>query len=392
MAIAEAPQKQEEPAGTEADELDVSVVLPCLNEEETVAICVQKARAWFERSGLRGEVIVVDNRSTDNSREEALRAGARVIEEPRRGYGNAHLRGFAEASGKVIIMADADDTYDLLDLDPLMEPIRQGYDMTVGNRLGQLEPGSMTWSHRVIGTPAINLLLGVFAGASIGDSQCGLRAFTKEAYQRMELTSPGMELASEMILKAFRRGLRVAEVPVPYAVRKGESKLSTFRDGWRHLRFLLLYSPVYLFLVPGLVMVILGLLALGLTLGASTGVTIGELTWQPVFAGGIFLIVGTNALVIGMASHVFAAARGIIMEDGLTRFYRRYFTLERVLGLAGVLLLVGIGLDGAIFYEWVSGSDLGLGTAGVSALAQSSIIIGANLALGGFLVALVDIE
>ena len=381
-----------ERTSTKTTKYDVSVVLPCLNEEETVAECVRKAKTWFRRAGVRGEVIVVDNGSTDRSREEAQRAGARVIEEPRRGYGNAHLRGFSEARGKIIVMADADDTYDLRDLDPLIEPIHQGYDMAVGNRLDSLEPGSMTWSHRVIGTPAINFLLGVFAGARIGDSQCGLRAFTKDAYERMELTSPGMELASEMILKAFRRGMKVAEVPISYAVRKGESKLNTFRDGWRHLRFLLLYSPLYLFLVPGLAMFLMGLLALGLTLAASCGVTIGTLTWQPVFAGGIFLIVGTNALMIGMASHVYAASRGIIMEDRLTRLYRRYFTLERVLGLAGVLLLVGLGLDGAIFYEWVSDNDLGFATAGVAALAQSSIIIGANMVLGGFLTALVDIQ
>jgi glycosyltransferase involved in cell wall biosynthesis len=392
MAIAETASQKPDAAEKELDQLDVSVVLPCLNEEETVASCVRKARTWFERAGVRGEVIVVDNGSTDRSREEALAAGARVIEEPRRGYGNAHLRGFSEARGEVIVMADADDTYDLLDLDPLMEPVRNGYDMTVGNRLDSLEPGSMTWSHRVIGTPAISFLLRRFAGASIGDSQCGLRAFTKDAYRRMGLTSPGMELASEMILKAYRRKMKVAEVPISYAVRKGESKLNTFRDGWRHLRFLLLYSPIYLFLVPGLAMFVLGLLAMGLTLAASGGITIGALNWQPVFAGGIFLIVGTNALMIGMASHVYAASRGIIPEDGLTKLYRSYFTLERVLGVAGLLLLIGLGLDGAIFYEWVSDNDLGFSDAGVAALAQSSIIVGANLALGGFLTALMDIQ
>src|SRR3990172_694744 len=150
MAIADTAQKQPDTAETSVEQLDVSVVLPCLNEEETVASCVRKALSWFERAGVRGEVIVVDNRSTDNSREEALRAGARVIEESRRGYGNPHPRGFFEARGKIIVMADSDDTYDLLDLSPLIEPIHQGYDMTVGNRLDSLAPGSMTWSHRGI--------------------------------------------------------------------------------------------------------------------------------------------------------------------------------------------------------------------------------------------------
>ncbi len=393
MAVADTSVHQERPdSSAEPAEIDVSVVLPCLNEEGTVAACVQKAHTWFERAGVRGEVIVVDNGSQDRSREEALRVGARVIDEQRRGYGAAHLRGFAESQGEIIVMADADDTYDLLDLDPLIEPVRRGYDMAVGNRMGNMEPGAMTWSHRVIGTPAITFLLSLFAGARIGDSQCGLRAFTRDAYERMELRSSGMELASEMILKAYRRGLTVAEVPISYAARQGESKLNTMRDGWRHLRFLLLQTPLYLFLVPGVALVLLGLLALGIALGAGGGVHIGTLTWQPVFAGGIFLIVGTNALMIGLASHVYAAARGVIAEDGLTRLYRRHFTLERVLGLAGVLLALGVGLDALIFYRWVSGNDLGLSTVGVAALAQSSVIIGANVALGGFLIALVDVE
>jgi glycosyltransferase involved in cell wall biosynthesis len=377
-------------APREPPTLDVSVVLPCLNEVETVAECVRKARTWFERSGLRGEVIVVDNGSTDGSREEALSAGARVIDETVRGYGAAHLRGFAESRGEIIVMADADDTYDLLALDPLIAPLREGYDMTVGNRMAHLEPGSMTWSHRVIGTPAISFLLSIFAGSKIGDSQCGLRAFTREAYERMELRSPGMELASEMILKAFRRHLKVAEVPITYAARKGESKLNTFRDGWRHLRFLLLNTPMYLYLVPGLVLMLLGALSLGITLATNNGVSIGTLTWQPVFAGGILLIVGANAVMIGVATHMYAASRKIIADDWLTRLVLRSVTLERMLLASLGLVAIGIGLDAVIFYEWLADTDLGVSTEGLAALAQTSVIIGANMALGGFLTALMD--
>jgi hypothetical protein len=372
-------------------ELDVSVVLPCLNEETTVAASVEKAMTWFGKAGVRGEVIVVDNGSVDRSREEALKAGARVIDEPVRGYGAAHLRGFSESLGKIIVMADADDTYDLLNLDGFMEPLHDGADMTIGNRMHDMEPGAMTWSHRVIGTPAISWLLAIFAGSRVGDSQCGLRAFTREAYEKMELRSRGMELASEMILKAFRRDLKVVEVPTAYAVRQGESKLNTFRDGWRHLRFLLLHTPFYLYMLPGLALAILGILSLAITLGTASGVTIGTLTWQPVFAGGIFLIVGMNAIVLGMASHMYASSRGIILEDGMTEFFRTQVTLERVLGLAFVLILAGVGLDGVIFYEWLSESDI-VATSGVAAVAQTLVIVGANLALGGFLVALMDVE
>ena len=385
------PRRESIRKGTAEAELDVSVVLPCLNEEETVAACVEKARAWFDHAGVRGEVIVVDNGSLDRSREEALRAGARVIEEPVRGYGAAHLRGFRESLGKIIVMADADDTYDLLNLDPLIEPLYNGCDMTIGNRLQNIEPGAMTWSHRVIGTPAISWLLAIFAGSRVGDSQCGLRAFTREAFEKMELRSRGMELASEMLLKAFRRDMNVAEVPISYAVRKGESKLNTFRDGWRHLRFLLLHTPLYLYLIPGLALALLGILSLVITLATTSGVTIGTLTWQPVFAGGILLIVGTNAMMIGVATHMYAASRGIILEDGLTDFFRKHVSLERVLGLALLTIAVGVGLDGLIFYEWLSGRDL-ISTEGMAAVAQTSVIVGANLALGGFLIALMDVE
>jgi glycosyltransferase involved in cell wall biosynthesis len=366
---------------------DVSVVLACLNEVATVAACVSKAQRWFRDAGLRGEVIVVDNGSTDGSREEAERAGAIVVDERLQGYGAAHRRGFAEARGEFIVMADADDTYDLLHLDPLIEPLRNGSDMTVGNRLQNLAPGSMTWSHRVIGTPAITMLLGLFAGARVGDSQCGLRAFTRAAYEKMELRSDGMELASEMILKASRRGLRIAEVPVPYAARQGESKLNTFRDGWRHLRFLLLNTPLYLFLVPGLVLVLLGALALGVTLASQSGVHIGTLRWQPVFAGGILLIIGANAMMIGVSTHLYAAKRKIISEDSLTILFNRLVTLERMLVLAALLILIGVGLDGVIFFEWLAKHHSGR-TEGLAATAQTAIIIGANMALGGFLTAL----
>jgi hypothetical protein len=387
-----APEGSAERRGeTPSADLEVSVVLPCLNEEVTVATCVEKAKRWFASAGVRGEVIVVDNGSTDRSREEALRAGARVIDEPRRGYGAAHMRGFAEARGRYIVMADADDTYDLLHLDPLIEPLKNGYDMTVGNRLKMMDPGSMTWSHRVIGTPAITFLLSIFTGSKLGDSQCGLRAFTKEAYERMELRTPGMELASEMIMKAARRGLRVTEVPTPYAVRQGESKLHTFRDGWRHLRFLLLNTPVYLFLVPGALAVALGILAMAITLAAETGVSVGTLQWQPVFAGSILLIIGTNSLMIGLASHLYAASRKIIPEDSLTIAFNKFVTLERMLLAAIALVLVGIGVDAVIFYEWVSDNDVpGVSTEGLAALAQTAIIIGANVAMGGFLTALMD--
>ena len=379
------------PTALSGGTVDVSVVLPCLDEEQTVASCVSKARHWFEAAQLAGEVIVVDNGSTDRSREEALAAGARLVDETRRGYGAAHRRGFAEARGKVIVMADADDTYDLSDLSPLIEPLSRGYDMVVGNRLRTLSPGAMTWSHRFIGTPVLTALLGLFSGSRLGDSQCGLRAFTREAYERMALKSAGMELASEMILKGARRGLKMTEVPIPYHPRVAESKLNTFRDGWRHLRFLILASPSYLYTVPGIFLILIGVLTLGLALPSSHGIDIGPLRWQPIFGGTIFLVVGMNAVLLGLASRIYTTARGDTKADWLLRLYRKCLGLEGLFLLGLFLMLCGFGVDLFLLIGSSAGSDPA-NWVDIAAVAQSLIVIGANLLLVGVLAGVLEAE
>ena len=364
----------------------ISIVMPCLNEAPTVATCVEKALGWLKRSGNAGEVIVVDNGSTDGSPELAERAGARVVFEVVRGYGAALRRGFAEAKGDWLVMGDCDDTYDFSDLDGLTRPLAEGADLSIGNRFaGGIAPGAMTWSHRYIGTPAISLLIRLFTGLKVGDSQCGLRAFTRGALERLELKTEGMELASEMILKAARRGLNVADIPVPYAERLGEAKLNTLRDGWRHLRFLLLASPNYLFTLPGLLLTVLGVLTLGLSLPAGK-VEIGDQTWQPLFAGGIFLVVGVNAILLGFTSRLYTTTRGITNEDSLLRFYRRYLGLEVLITLGVALALVGVGVDVLLAFGEVGG----LNTTAVAATAQSLIVVGANVILVSFLTSLIE--
>jgi glycosyltransferase involved in cell wall biosynthesis len=364
----------------------LSVVMPCLNEEETVEVCVRKALTWMKQAGVEGEVLVVDNGSTDRSVELATAAGARVVHETRRGYGAALRRGFAEARGEWLIMGDCDDTYDFSQLDGLLQPLSDGYDMSVGNRFaGGIEPGAMDWSHRYIGTPAISLLLKTFSGLKVGDSQCGLRAFTRDALNRMDLRTDGMELASEMILKAARRGLNVADVPVPYGERKGEAKLNTVRDGWRHLRFLLLASPNYLFTVPGLVLLALGIATL-IAAVPNESIEIGDLTWQPIFAGGIFVIVGVNALLLGFASRLYLTARGITNEDRTLRFYHRYLGFETFVAIGLLLMLAGIVFNIVLaFWEPPGVSMLGL-----MAIAQTLIVAGANVGLVGALASMLE--
>jgi len=368
----------------------VSIVMPCLNEAETVATCVTKARSWLTAAGIDGEVLVVDNGSTDRSPELAAAAGAHVIREQRRGYGHAYLRGFAEARGDVIVMGDADDTYDFSRLDDLIRPLDLGFDLVVGNRFsGGIRPGAMPWVHRYIGSPVINLLIRRFIGIRIGDSQSGFRAFTRRAYERLRLRSGGMELASEMIVNAAREGLHVTEVPAPYGTRLGESKLNAVRDGWRHLRFLLLAAPNFLFVLPGLALLGMGLAVVVLSFLAPAGIELGALTWQPVFAGSILLAIGANALLFGLITKAHLVSRGLQQEDGYVRFYRRFFSLERILVLAAVLIVGGGLLDVGLFVIWASGSRLDLGLQ-VAALAQSLIIVGANFGMAGFLAVAID--
>ena len=374
---------------TEERQLDISVVMPCLNEEDSIAICVQKAKEWLERSGYRGEVLVVDNGSTDRSRELALAAGARVIEEPRRGYGRAYLTGIPQAQGKYIIMGDCDDTYDFTNLEPLIAPLRDGYDLVVGNRYaGGIRPGAMTWSHRYIGTPVITFLLRTFTGARLGDSQCGLRAFTREAYQRLGLHSTGMEFASEMILKAMRRELRVAEVPISYFPRVGEAKLNTFRDGWRHLRFLMLFTPAYVFTVPGLILSLLGAIGMATALLVSRGNADAWPHWPAVFVGPMLLVVGINALLLGLAAHLVASSKGITGKSRLSTLYRQHFSLEAFLVAAGALILAGVGL-----YAFLTPAlDSPLQEAQIGALAQSLMVVGVDVVLVAFLLGLMKTE
>jgi glycosyltransferase involved in cell wall biosynthesis len=363
----------------------ISIVMPCLDEAETVGLCVAKANAWLSASGNSGEVLVVDNGSTDASAELASAAGAQVISERRRGYGNAYLRGFAEARGEIIVMGDADDTYDFSRLDDLIRPLDQGYDMVLGNRFaGGVQPGAMPWAHRYIGSPIINLLIRRFIGVRVGDSQSGFRAFTRAAYHRLPLRSGGMELATEMIVNAAREGLQIAEVPAPYNVRLGDSKLNTVRDGWRHLRFLLISAPNFLFVLPGLALVGMGLVVTALSFLAPGGIEIGSLAWQPVFAGSIFLAIGANALVFGAITKSYGVERGILRDDAWTRFYRRFFSLERVLAVGGLLFLVGLVLNVGLFVIWASGGKLATGLQ-LAAAAQGAMIVGATIGLAGFL-------
>ena len=327
--------------------LELSIVLPCLNEEKTVGICIRKAQGFLERSGIKGEIIVADNGSTDRSAEIAASLGARVVHVPERGYGNALRGGFAAAHGKFILMADADDSYELDNLMPFVEKLRAGYDLVMGNRFkGGIMPGAMPWHHRYIGNPILSFIGKLFFHSPVNDFHCGIRAFTREAVERMNLQTSGMELASEMVIKASILGMKVCEVPTRLFPdgRDRPPHLRSFRDGWRHLRFLLLYSPAWLFLYPGLFLLAVGgVLSLLLFFGP---VNIGfrYIDFHTFIAAGSLSYLGLNMVSFAVITRVYAYQSGLLPNQ--PRFFKlfRYINLEKGLLTGGVLVATGIFL------------------------------------------------
>ncbi|MFH1861604.1 MAG: glycosyltransferase [bacterium] len=335
-----------------SEELEVSVVMPCLNEEVTVGICIRKAKETMERLGIKGEVVISDNGSTDRSIEIAESLGARVVHEPKQGYGNAYIRGLNEARGKYIIMADSDDSYDLTDLERFIIPLRQGYDMVMGSRLkGEIKPGAMPPLHRYLGNPVLSGFLNLLYRTGISDAHCGMRAFTKEALQKMHLRTEGMEFASEMVIKASKAQLKITEVPITLYpdARNRPPHLRSFRDGWRHLRFMLMYSPKHLFGIPGIIMMLGGLVLLALYFWRAENLFLGIL-------GGILTLTGWTIQRFGFYARTHQFTEEFPDWDlPLQKFFKR-FSLEKglILGilrtLIGIFLLLGAN-QFVVYYE-----------------------------------------
>ena len=333
--------------------VELSVVMPCLDEAATVGVCVRKAMDALEQHGIRGEVIVADNGSTDGSREIAREAGARVVPVERRGYGSALQAGIAAAGGEFVLMGDADDTYDFSQLDQFLAKLREGYDLVMGNRFqGKILPGAMPPLHRYLGNPVLTGLGRLFFKSPVGDFHCGLRAFRKDAIEQLGLRTMGMEFASEMVVKASRFRLRITEIPTTLAPdrRDRPPHLRTWRDGWRHLRFLLLYSPRWLFLYPGIALFVFGL-------ALSAALLPGPLTIRNVvfdvhtllFAA-MAILIGFQSVVFATFTKVFAISEGLLPEDPrLSRMFR-YITLETGLVVGVLLILAGAG-------AWVLGLE-----------------------------------
>jgi hypothetical protein len=325
--------------------VEVSIVMPCLNEVETLAACIRKAQEAIEKQDLSAEIIVADNGSTDGSQIVAKELGVRVVEVERRGYGSALIAGIDAARGRFVIMGDADDSYDFRAIGPLVDRLREGYDLVMGNRFaGGIEPGAMVWSHRWVGNPVLTFISGVFFHTPVGDMHCGLRGFRKDSYEELRLRATGMEFASEMVIKASLRRMKIAEVPVTLSPdgRSRPPHLRTWRDGWRHLRFMLLFSPRWLFLYPGVALLIAGG-AVGALL--ETGPKqIGPATFDihTLLLAGFACLIGYQLVVFAVFTKVFAMQQGFHPPNPSYTAMFRYINLETGLAVGALLLVVGI--------------------------------------------------
>ncbi len=371
---------------TNGTEIELSVVMPCLNEADTLETCIRKAQTAMREAGIEGEVIIADNGSDDGSREIAERLGARVVSVSARGYGNALKGGIEAARGKFVLMGDADDSYDFLEIPRFVAELRKGYDLVQGCRLpsggGTVMPDAMPFLHRWLGNPLFSALVRRMFGAPIHDVYCGMRGFTRALYDRLDMRSPGMEFATEMIIKSSVRGERIAEVPIhlhPDGRESHEPHLRTFRDGWRTLRFFFLSSPRWLFTIPGVTCVVIGLLFAGLVFGR---VTIGGAHFDAhtlLFAS-LAVILGFQTMTFGMFARKYGIAEGLLPSTAASRGLLSRFTLERGLLVGGFVFLMGLVILARSVYGWY---QVGFGDLDYSATMRR-VIPGFTFAALGF--------
>jgi glycosyltransferase involved in cell wall biosynthesis len=367
----------------------VSVVIPCLNEAETIAECVVQARSALDANGLSGEVIVVDNGSTDGSGDLARTAGAHVVEEPRRGYGSAYLAGLAAAQGDYIVMVDADLTYDFGEIPAFVRQLEDGADVVIGNRMQNIKPGAMPLLSR-LGNPLLSGFLNVLHRTNIHDAHSGMRALRRDVVPVLNLRTVGMEFASEMVIRATREQLDVREVPIALHPRVGESKLSPFRDGWRHLRLILVYNPTFLFIVPGLVMVTAGSI-IALLVFLEVPVFGRNLLVHSLIFGCLLILIGVQAIGLGLSARAFGIYF-ISDQDVLFQRLRGKLRLEHGLAVAFLVLVAGLALIGIVVGKWAASGFGTLREERLAILAFTVIAVGAQIFFTSFLVSIMGLR
>ena len=368
----------------------VSVVIPCLNEEANIVACVTAAREALDANGLRGEVVVADNASEDRSAELATEAGAVVVHEPRRGYGSAYLAGLSAARGRYIVMADADMTYDWREIPRFVAELEDGAQMVIGDRMDNIQPGAMPWLHRYVGNPVLTGVLNLFFRTGIKDAHCGMRAVRRDVLPVLDLRTTGMEFASEMVIRAAKEKLDIRQFPIEYHPRGGESKLSSFRDGWRHLRFLLVHSPTHLFVVPGLTLFVLGAIAAFISLA---DVEVLGRTWQlhSIIAAALAMIVGTQIVALGLCAHAYGAYFLGEKDPWFDRMRSRY-RLEHGLLLGGAIALIGFALAAFIVALWLDRGFGALSEERLAVVAATLLIVGIQIFFSSFLLSILGLR
>ena len=373
--------------------VDVSVIIPSLNEEKSIRICIEKVKKVFREYNMDGEIIVSDN-STDRTPEIARSLGAKVITPDKRGYGYAYLYALKYARGKYIIIGDADNTYDFLEIPKLLEPLKKGEaDLVIGSRFkGKILPGAMPWLHKYIGNPILTWFLNVFFKAGVSDAHSGFRAFTREALEKIKLRCHGMEFASEMIIEAVRRGLRIKEVPITYYPREGESKLSSFRDGWRHLKFMLLQTPKHLYYIPGFFMFIFGL-SLVILMNLTT-VRIGHVVLgvNSIIAGSLLAIVGYQVIFLGLFSSIYGHSKGYLELDRLTRFISERISLEKGATIGLAVFIAGFLYALSLIIKWIQSGFKELPEVNQSILGLTLLVIGLQTIFFSFFLSMLGEE
>jgi len=368
----------------------LSVVIPCLNEAENIEQCVTAAWAALARAGIDGEVIVADNGSEDGSAELAQGAGAHVVHEARRGYGSAYIAGFRAARGEYILMADADLTYDFEEIPSFLGELERGADMVIGDRMQNIHPGAMPWHHRYIGNPLLSGLLNLLFHTGVRDAHCGMRAFRRDRLELLQLRTTGMEFASEMVVRAAKEQLDIREVAIEYHPRGGESKLSSFRDGWRHLRFLLLHSPNHLFILPGALMAVLGAL-FSLTVLAHLPLLEREWNLHTLIGGSLLLIVGAQLVGLGLCAHAYATYF-MGERDAWFDRARERLRLEHGLLLGTAVALVGLAVMAVIVVDWI-GRGLGsLSQERAAIFAATLLVLGIQIVFTSFLLSILGLR
>ncbi len=373
----------------ESSPVRVSVVIPCLNEAENIEECVTRARHALDENGIPGEVIVVDNASEDDSAQLARRAGATVVDEPRRGYGSAYLAGFAAAKGEHIVMIDADMTYDFEEIPHFIQKLDEGGELVMGNRMQNIQPGAMSIISR-IGNPILSGFLNLLYRTPIGDAHCGMRALRRDVLPVLQLQSTGMEFASEMVIRAAQAHLDIREHPIALHVRGGESKLSPFRDGWRHLRLMLVFSPNFLFLIPGALAVVLGAL-IDITVLSKITIFGRAFYIHSEIAGTLLIVIGIEVIALGLIARTYGMYYMGVHDPFLERMRAR-FKLEHGLLVGGTLIVAGLVGGAVIVAKWLAEGAGTLGQGEIALVAATGFVAGVQIFFTSFLLSILGLR